>query len=75
MRSVISAIVKPYLEKNPTAMAALDIIRKHNKASICYDHFAFRTFGVDLCNLFNNYSLVWVIKTQYLLWKHVQYAS
>lgn len=47
MRSLLSAMVKPYLVKNPTAVAALDLIRKHDGGPICYDHFAFRTFGVS----------------------------
>lgn len=34
--------------KNPTAVAALDLIRKHDGGPVCYDHFAFRTFGVSL---------------------------
>lgn len=46
MRSLLSAIVRPYLTKNPTAVAALDLIRKHDGGPVCYDHFAFRTFGV-----------------------------
>lgn len=47
MRSLLSAMVKPYLVKNPTAVAALDLIRKHDGGPVCYDHFAFRTFGVS----------------------------
>lgn len=47
MRSLLSAMVKPYLVKNPTAVAALDLIRKYDGGPVCYDHFAFRTFGVD----------------------------
>lgn len=39
--------MKPYLLKNPTAEAALELIRAHDAGRICYDHFAFRTFGVD----------------------------
>ncbi|KAG0626980.1 hypothetical protein M758_2G165500 [Ceratodon purpureus] len=51
MRSLLSAMVKPYLMKNPTAVAALDLIRKHDGGPVCYDHFAFRTFGVDGCGI------------------------
>ena len=47
LRSILSAMVKPYLMKNPTAVAALDLIRKHDGGPLCYDHFAFRTFGVS----------------------------
>jgi hypothetical protein len=41
-------MVKPYLIKNPTAMTALDLIRTHVDGPLCYDHFAFRTFGVRI---------------------------
>jgi len=51
MRSLLSAMVRPYLLKNPTAVAALDLIRKHDGGPVCYDHFAFRTFGVDGCGI------------------------
>jgi len=51
LRSILSAMVKPYLTKNPTAVAALDLIRKHDGGPLCYDHFAFRTFGVDGCGI------------------------
>ncbi len=40
--------MKPYLIKNPTAMTALDLIRTHVDGPLCYDHFAFRTFGVRI---------------------------
>ena len=33
--------------KNPTAVAALDLIRNFDGGPVCYDHFAFRTFGVS----------------------------
>jgi hypothetical protein len=46
LRGLLSAMVKPYLIKNPTAMTALDLIRTHVGGPLCYDHFAFRTFGV-----------------------------
>jgi hypothetical protein len=38
--------------KNPTAVAALDLIRKHDGGPVCYDHFAFRTFGVSMLDFF-----------------------
>lgn len=48
LRNLLSGIVKPYLEKNPTAVTALQLIRKEDPGPVCYDHFAFRTFGVSL---------------------------
>jgi hypothetical protein len=48
LRGLLSAMVKPYLIKNPTAMTALDLIRTHVGGPLCYDHFAFRTFGVRI---------------------------
>lgn len=46
LRKLLAGVVKPYLKNNPTALAALELIRKQDKGPICYDHFAFRTFGV-----------------------------
>lgn len=37
-----------YLNKNPTAKAILELVRSADDDQICYDHFAFRTFGVRL---------------------------
>ncbi|BBN05576.1 hypothetical protein MPTK1_3g14320 [Marchantia polymorpha subsp. ruderalis] len=51
LRNLLSGIVKPYLEKNPTAVTALQLIRKEDPGPVCYDHFAFRTFGVDGCGI------------------------
>ncbi|CAK9263208.1 unnamed protein product [Sphagnum jensenii] len=51
LRGLLSAMVKPYLIKNPTAMTALDLIRTHVGGPLCYDHFAFRTFGVNGCGI------------------------
>lgn len=40
-----------YLSRNPTAKSVLDLVRSSDAAGagggLCYDHFAFRTFGVD----------------------------
>lgn len=36
-----------YLSRNPTAKAILDLVRSTHNDQICYDHFAFRTFGVN----------------------------
>ncbi|MQL70630.1 hypothetical protein Taro_002936, partial [Colocasia esculenta] len=44
-RSVISKMEKVYLGKNPTAGAVLDLVRSSDGDNVCYDHFAFRTFG------------------------------
>ncbi|XP_020096990.1 uncharacterized protein LOC109716090 [Ananas comosus] len=38
---------KVYLSRNPTAKAVLDLVQSHDGNNVCYDHFAFRTFGVD----------------------------
>ncbi|KAF0929810.1 hypothetical protein E2562_025948 [Oryza meyeriana var. granulata] len=46
-RTVISAMEKVYLSRNPTAKTILDLVRSYDGDHICYDHFAFRTFGVD----------------------------
>lgn len=35
-----------YLNRNPTAKAILELVRSVDGYQICYDHFAFRTFGV-----------------------------
>lgn len=36
-----------YLNRNPTAKAILELVQSVDNDNICYDHFAFRTFGVD----------------------------
>ncbi|CAM6118819.1 unnamed protein product [Calypogeia fissa] len=51
LRKLLAGAVKPYLKKNPTASAALELIRKQDQGPICYDHFAFRTFGTDGCGI------------------------
>uniref|UniRef100_A0A804KQZ8 2-oxoadipate dioxygenase/decarboxylase n=1 Tax=Musa acuminata subsp. malaccensis TaxID=214687 RepID=A0A804KQZ8_MUSAM len=47
LRTMISGMEKVYLSRNPTAKAILELVRKDDGDHICYDHFAFRTFGVD----------------------------
>lgn len=38
-----------YLKRNPTAKAILDLVKSVDDADrICYDHLAFRTFGVSI---------------------------
>ncbi|WVZ59206.1 hypothetical protein U9M48_009392 [Paspalum notatum var. saurae] len=46
-RSVISNMEKVYLSRNPTAKTILDLVRSYDGDHICYDHLAFRTFGVN----------------------------
>lgn len=45
-RNVLAAMETGYLSKNPTAKAILELVRSVEDDRICYDHFAFRTFGV-----------------------------
>lgn len=35
------------MNRNPTAKAVLDLVSSSDGSPVCYDHFAFRTFGVD----------------------------
>ncbi|XP_031279821.1 uncharacterized protein LOC116138242 [Pistacia vera] len=46
-RSVFANMEKVYLDRNPTAKAVLDHVRSADDSQICYDHIAFRTFGVN----------------------------
>ena len=46
-RTVISNMEKVYLNRNPTAKTILELIRSYDGDHICYDHLAFRTFGVS----------------------------
>ncbi|KAL3368200.1 hypothetical protein AABB24_009199 [Solanum stoloniferum] len=46
-RSVLGNMEAIYLNKNPTAKAILELVRSADGDQICYDHFAFRTFGVN----------------------------
>ncbi|XP_051122536.1 uncharacterized protein LOC127245593 [Andrographis paniculata] len=46
-RTVLASMETVYLNRNPTAKAILDLVGKSAGGErICYDHFAFRTFGV-----------------------------
>ncbi|ONK60406.1 uncharacterized protein A4U43_C08F18100 [Asparagus officinalis] len=38
---------KVYLTRNPTAKSVLESVSSSDGSPVCYDHFAFRTFGVD----------------------------
>lgn len=61
LRSVLASMEKVYLSRNPTAKAILELVHSNDGACICYDHFAFRTFGVDgygitsLANFFHDF--------------------
>ena len=46
-RTVISNMEKVYLNRNPTAKTILELICSYDGDHICYDHLAFRTFGVS----------------------------
>ncbi|GMH27608.1 hypothetical protein Nepgr_029451 [Nepenthes gracilis] len=46
-RSVLRSMETIYLNRNPTAKAVLELVHSVDNDRICYDHFAFRTFGVN----------------------------
>lgn len=46
-RSVMKNMENVYLNRNPTAKGILDLVHSAGNEKVCYDHFAFRTFGVD----------------------------
>ncbi|XP_047330391.1 uncharacterized protein LOC124933979 [Impatiens glandulifera] len=46
-RDVLSRMESVYLDRNPTAKAVLKLVRSTDNDRICYDHIAFRTFGVN----------------------------
>ncbi|CAI9092725.1 OLC1v1028046C1 [Oldenlandia corymbosa var. corymbosa] len=46
-RSVLASMETVYLNRNPTAKSILELVRSVDDEQICYDHFAFRTFGVN----------------------------
>nr|GEY71527.1 hypothetical protein [Tanacetum cinerariifolium] len=47
LRNVLSSMEHIYFNRNPTATAILELTTDHHNQSICYDHLAFRTFGVN----------------------------
>lgn len=51
LRSVLASMETVYLNRNPTAKAILELVQSVDSDHICYDHLAFRTFGV--CFVFN----------------------
>ncbi|KAL8150182.1 hypothetical protein V2J09_019990 [Rumex salicifolius] len=46
-RNVLKNMETVYLNRNPTAKGILDLVHSAGNEKICYDHFAFRTFGVN----------------------------
>ncbi|KAH9609178.1 hypothetical protein KSS87_002404 [Heliosperma pusillum] len=46
-RNVLEGMEAVYLNRNPTAKAILELVGSAGNDQICYDHLAFRTFGVD----------------------------
>ncbi|KAI3730959.1 hypothetical protein L1987_62140 [Smallanthus sonchifolius] len=46
-RSVLSGMEQVYLNRNPTANTILELVQSTDDNQICYDHLAYRTFGVD----------------------------
>ncbi|KAL1806353.1 hypothetical protein ACET3Z_029421 [Daucus carota] len=47
LRSVLGSMEAVYLNRNPTAKAILELVHSTDNDHICYDHIAFRTFGVN----------------------------
>ncbi|KAL8257778.1 hypothetical protein R6Q59_029819 [Mikania micrantha] len=46
-RSVLSSMEQVYLNRNQTASTILKLVMSTDANQICYDHLAFRTFGVN----------------------------
>ncbi|XVF03397.1 hypothetical protein REPUB_Repub04eG0257700 [Reevesia pubescens] len=46
-RDVLTSMETVYLNRNPTAKSILEIVHSVDDEQICYDHLAFRTFGVN----------------------------
>lgn len=45
-RSVLGQMETVYLNRNPTPKSVLELVRSVDDEQLCYDHLAFRTFGV-----------------------------
>ncbi|KAG0500506.1 hypothetical protein HPP92_000578 [Vanilla planifolia] len=45
--TAIHNMEKVYWSRNPTAKSVLDLVLSADGNLICYDHFAYRTFGID----------------------------
>ncbi|TXG56454.1 hypothetical protein EZV62_017767 [Acer yangbiense] len=46
-RSVLGSMETVYLNRNSTAKSVLELVQSAGDEQICYDHLAFRTFGVN----------------------------
>ncbi|KAL1355103.1 hypothetical protein HN51_007138 [Arachis hypogaea] len=46
LRGVLESMQSVYLNRNPTAEAILELVHSAENNPLCYDHLAFRTFGV-----------------------------
>lgn len=46
-RNVLASMETVYTNRNPTAKAILELVRSADVDQICYDHLAYRTFGVN----------------------------
>ncbi|XVE85929.1 hypothetical protein DITRI_Ditri17bG0131400 [Diplodiscus trichospermus] len=46
-RDVLTSMETVYLNRNPTAKSILELVHSVDDEQICYDHLAFRTFGVN----------------------------
>ncbi|XP_027153204.1 uncharacterized protein LOC113753290 [Coffea eugenioides] len=46
-RCILASMEAIYLSRNPTAKSILELVHSVDNEHICYDHFAFRTFGVN----------------------------
>ncbi|XP_022158076.1 uncharacterized protein LOC111024647 isoform X2 [Momordica charantia] len=47
LRNILASMEAVYLSRNPTAKAILELVPSVDNDKICYDHLAFRTFGVN----------------------------
>ncbi|CAH8251427.1 unnamed protein product [Arabidopsis lyrata] len=45
-RSVLGQMETVYLNRNPTPKSVLELVRSVDDEQLCYDHLAFRTFGI-----------------------------
>jgi hypothetical protein len=45
-RSVLGQMETVYLNRNPTPKSVLELVRSVDDQQLCYDHLAFRTFGI-----------------------------
>ncbi|XP_022726705.1 uncharacterized protein LOC111282733 [Durio zibethinus] len=46
-RDVLTSMETVYLNRNPTAKSILELVHSVDNEQICYDHLAFRTFGIN----------------------------